>query len=221
MDLTPGRCARVGIQPNAKVDNDMVNEGRAKSSVDALAVMGVGGIVFGFYRWAVTQPDQVHGLMILITLALLLGILGTLYHGWLKRIVGIRPTDFVVAGKTGIYLAQHGALPAQPLAWEVVSEVILARKFKIIYPEGQVACRHVVVIFLKSGRDDIKSTFFQIPTGMPESGAGRRYLSADFPDGDWRTFESALYEFAPKGVNVRVCSKAVFDRKAGVDVIRT
>lgn len=197
----------------------MVNEDRTKFGADALAVMGVGGVIFMFYHLAAMQPGQPLGAMTWVYLVLMLGAIGALiiYPGWFKQVFEVRHPDFVMAGEAGISLAQKDGLPAQFRTWDAVAEVILARKFRMIYSNGHVDYRQVVVIFLKPGNDGVERSLGPTQSGVSESGAGRRYLSADFPDGDWSKFESALHQFAPKGVKVKVCSKAVFDRKAGVD----
>lgn len=126
-------------------------------------------------------------------------------------------SDFVLADADGISLAPIRELPAHFRPWESIAEVVLTKQFRIIRSDGKLFCRHVVIIFLHAEPDESGRSPRQAQEGISISAKGRQYLSADFPNGNWRKFKSALCRYAPSGTPVKICSKSAFDHKAGTD----
>ncbi len=197
-----------------KTCSDM-NETRLGS--DALTVcMGAGCILLLFYIQPFLQSSQLPGLL---NIALILALISTLFflRDRLGQIFRTGRPDFVTADASGVSFARNRDVPGQFRAWKSIDEIVLTRKFRIVYPNGKILYRHVVIVFLKPEHRDDMSSSDQYRSGISTSATGRLYLSSDFPDGNWHRFEAALRKFAPEDVAVKICAEAVFDRSRSTD----
>ena len=205
-----------------KTLSDTAATSQPKWGAGILAAMSIGFLVvvsLPFYSLPSPQPDQASGLLALGCAFFIIACIAILFSLPIQLGQAFSPDnpDFIVANAAGISLAQNLGAPAQFRAWESISEIILAKKFYIIYPDGKLSCRHVVIVFLHPEPRAAENSLVPLQSGVSRSGAGRLYLSADFPNGNWRKFESALRKFAPERMPVKLCSSAVFDRKTGTD----
>lgn len=188
-----------------------------KFGADALtACMGAGFIILLFHTLPLLQSGQLPGLLYI---ALILAFISILF--FLRDRLGpafrIGRPDFVTADASGVSFARNQEVPAQFTVWKSIDEIVLTRKFRIMHTNGKVLYRHVVIVFLKPEHYADANASDQYRCGISASATGRLYLSADFPDGNWRKFESALRKFAPNCVTVKACAEAVFDRSTGTD----
>lgn len=163
-----------------------------------------------------SQPPSLFALVCAILLVLCIASLSFIRPQLRQAFWGSK-SDFVVVDAAGISLAPIRDLPAEFRPWESIAEVVLTEQFRIIRSDGKLFCRHVVIIFLNAEPDEPENWPHRAQSGISISARGRRYLSADFPNGDWRKFRSALCRHVPDGMPVRICSKSAFDHKSGAD----
>ena len=168
-----------------------------------------------------SPQDLSQGLFVSIFIALVFTSLasGFPFTRQLKQLIPFGQKDFIVAKEAGITLEGNGALPSQFRLWEQIAEVVLTKKFSVVYTNGKLQCRHVAIIFLSGQFEDTTSPAVSWGTGVAKSASGRLYMSADFPDGDWRKFELAVRKFAPDWVAIKVCNSTTFDRNTGTDYL--
>lgn len=135
----------------------------------------------------------------------------------LNEFFGLGQKDFIFAKEVGIFLDGNNALPAQFRAWEQISEVVLTKKLNIVNAHGKLKCRNVAIIFLSGQHEYGDCEGKKRNAGVSKSATGRDYISTDFPDGDWRKFETALRKFAPRNLKIKVCSGSSFDHNTRDD----
>ena len=123
----------------------------------------------------------------------------------------------LVADAAGIALTPNLGAATQRIAWSSVTEIVLSEQLRIVDADETSFLRRTVVMFVSN--DGAANSVVHIRSGIATSGTGRGYLLGDYPRGQGRTVRDALNHFAAGAVNVRLCTRAVLDRKTGADTL--
>jgi hypothetical protein len=123
----------------------------------------------------------------------------------------------LVADAAGIALTPNLGAATQRIAWSAVTEIVVAERLRIVDADETSFLRRTVVVFVST--DGAANWLERTRSGIATSGTGRSYLLGDYPRGQGRTVRDALNHFGAGAVNVRLCTRAVLDRKTGADTL--
>jgi|GEM_PF-1576995 len=135
-----------------------------------------------------------------------------------KLILSNDGAQILHANASGISLTPYlGGLPRYD-AWSVLSELILADTFNVIYADGDsdsYRCRLIVVF--KPDAHQKGHWLNEFGSGVAKSGEERAYLLGEYPRQSREQVHHALKRLVPNTLPIRLCRKVEFNRKSGKD----
>lgn len=188
-----------------------------------ITLLGGGCLIFPilfYWQSSSSQPGSLQGVFALLYGLFALAGLAILIR--LPRYIGQLLNDngahMIVADASGISLTAILGIGSQHWPWNSITEVTLAERLGIIDHDEAAFRNHSLVCFLPATQYESLGWLNRLKFGVAKSGKGRTYLTCRYPPDKGLEFESALRQFAPDSVSIKLHRKVVFNCQTCVDI---
>jgi len=109
----------------------------------------------------------------------------------------------LTADETGLTIARslHGTVSTYP--WSSVSEIVLAKKLRLVDADETMHIRHGLIVFFTSGELKEIAWIERVKLGLAKTSNGRYYYLSAYPPNEHDALLDALREVAPVRISMR------------------